>query len=118
MKTQARRMKMMSTIPEVAAHMQRLQQALARHGQLAVAVSGGVDSMTLAAIACARNPATAVFHALSPAVPELATARVRAYALRFNWRLHEINAGEMDDPDYQRNPVNRCYYCKTNLYSS
>ena len=112
----------MTTIPEPAPEpgvlMQQLHNVLARHGQLAIAVSGGVDSMTLAVIACRLNPATEVFHALSPAVPELATARVRTYAKQFNWHLHEINAGEMDDPDYQRNPANRCYYCKSNLYSS
>lgn len=106
----------MTTTPEITALLQVLQHILRQHRQLAVAVSGGVDSMTLAAIACRLNPATEVFHALSPAVPELATARVRAYAKQFNWHLKEINAGEMDDPDYQRNPANRCYYCKSNLY--
>jgi pyridinium-3,5-biscarboxylic acid mononucleotide sulfurtransferase len=108
----------MLTSPETPADLQRLQQILKHYGQLAIAVSGGVDSMTLATVACSLNPQTEVFHALSPAVPELATERVRAYASRLHWRLHEINAGEMDDPDYQRTPANRCYYCKSNLYSS
>jgi uncharacterized protein len=108
----------MTTTPEITTLLAGLQQVLKQYGQLAVAVSGGVDSMTLATIACRLNPATEVFHALSPAVPALATARVRSYAKQFNWQLHEINAGEMDDPDYQRNPANRCYYCKSNLYSS
>jgi uncharacterized protein len=98
--------------------MQRLQQTLAQQSPLAIAVSGGVDSMTHAAIACSIDSTTEIFHALSPAVPALATLRVREYATRFNWQLHEIDAGEMHDPDYQRNPANRCYYCKSNLYSS
>ena len=34
------------------------------------------------------------------------------------WQLRVIDAGEFDDPDYRRNPVNRCFYCKTNLYST
>jgi pyridinium-3,5-biscarboxylic acid mononucleotide sulfurtransferase len=108
----------MTTTHDATSLMRLLHQVLAQHGPLAVAVSGGVDSMTLAAITCSIDPATEVFHALSPAVPELATIRVRAYASQFNWHLHEINAGEMQDPDYQRNPANRCYYCKSNLYSS
>ncbi len=53
-------------------------------GTVAVAVSGGVDSMTLAVAAHARlGPGrAAMFHAVSPAVPPEATARVRDYARR------------------------------------
>jgi uncharacterized protein len=109
---------MTTTIRDTKSLLPRLQQVLAQQGPLAIAVSGGVDSMTLAAIACSINSRTEVFHALSPAVPMLATMRVREYAAQFNWQLHEIDAGEMHDPDYQRNPANRCYYCKSNLYSS
>jgi uncharacterized protein len=85
---------------------------------LAIAVSGGVDSMTLAHAAHRIGvPGLMVVHALSPAVPEEATARVRDHAARFSWRLIEVDAGEFADPDYRANPVNRCYFCKTNLYS-
>ena len=35
---------------------------------------------------------------------------------RFGWRLTEVDAGEFADPAYRANPVNRCYFCKTNLY--
>ncbi len=77
---------------------------------LAVAVSGGVDSMTLAHAAHRVGlPGLTVVHALSPAVPEEATARVRDHALRFGWRLREVDAGEFADPEYRANPVNRCY---------
>ncbi len=46
---------------------------------LAIAVSGGVDSMTLAHVAHrpSRPGAVLMVHALSPAVPAEATARVR-----------------------------------------
>ncbi|MBR46962.1 MAG: adenine nucleotide alpha hydrolase, partial [Rhodospirillaceae bacterium] len=85
----------------------------------AIAVSGGVDSMTLATVAGRlRKTEFEMFHALSPAVPADATARVRAYAAREGWTLREITAGEFDDPDYRANPVNRCFYCKTNLYGA
>lgn len=85
----------------------------------AIAVSGGVDSMTLATFA-GRITKTKieVFHALSPAVPHDATERVRHFAQKENWQLYEINAGEFEDPNYRENPVNRCYYCKLNLYKS
>ena len=88
-------------------------------GRAAVAVSGGVDSMTLALLA-GRRPrmACAMFHAVSPAVPPEATARVRAVAAREGWRLTVLDAGEFDDPAYRANPANRCFYCKTNLYGA
>jgi uncharacterized protein len=34
------------------------------------------------------------------------------------WTLHVIDAGEFDNADYMRNPVNRCFYCKTSLYGA
>lgn len=90
---------------------------LDRHDALAVAVSGGVDSMVLAYVAhrWSRAAVTAV-HAVSPAVPAVATARVEAHARRHGWRLQLIDAGELADPSYRANPVDRCFYCKTGLY--
>lgn len=84
-----------------------------------VAVSGGVDSMTLAHCAHATLGARVlIVHAVSPAVPPAATERVRAYAAEHGWTLEVIDAGEFDDPDYRANPVNRCFHCKTALYGS
>jgi len=84
---------------------------------LAVAVSGGVDSLTLATFAH-RVAASSVeaFHAVSPAVPEEATARVRRLAADQGWRLRIVDAGEFTDSTYLANPVDRCFFCKTNLY--
>ncbi len=98
--------------------MTALEAILADLPNLAIAVSGGVDSMTLAHAAHrAGLPGLLVVHALSPAVPAEATARVRDHASRFGWRLTEVDAGEFADPAYRANPVNRCYFCKTNLYA-
>lgn len=87
--------------------------------EVAVAVSGGVDSMTLAFLAhrWLGKKRVTMFHAVSPAVPSQATKRVRWYANRWDWQVQIIDAGEFDDPDYTKNPVNRCYFCKKNLYS-
>jgi uncharacterized protein len=95
-----------------------LVAALDRHAELAVAVSGGVDSMVLAYMAHRFSRAEMVaVHAVSPAVPAVATARVEAHARRHGWHLHLIDAGELADPAYRDNPVDRCFYCKTNLYA-
>ena len=103
----------------VPASVSALNTVLDDMGRAAVAVSGGVDSMTLALLAGRRLGADcAMFHAVSPAVPAEATARVQEYAVREGWRLTVLDAGEFDDPAYRANPANRCFYCKTNLYGA
>jgi uncharacterized protein len=96
----------------------RLDAALAAiEGPLAVAVSGGVDSVTLATFAHrAAGHRVEVFHAISPAVPEEATERVKRLASDENWRLRIVDAREFADESYLANPVDRCFFCKTNLY--
>ncbi|MCB2101037.1 MAG: adenine nucleotide alpha hydrolase [Rhodobacterales bacterium] len=95
----------------------RLVDELRRHDGLTIAVSGGIDSMTLAYVAhrFGGRPVR-VAHAVSPAVPPLATERVKTYAAREGWTLNVIEAGEFADPAYRANPVNRCYFCKSHLY--
>jgi uncharacterized protein len=101
----------------VAAKLDRLEKVLQEMGRIAVAVSGGVDSMTLAVVAHRMGDVvSAVFHAVSPAVPVEATERVRHYAAHEGWRLRLLEAGEFQDSDYLENPVDRCFYCKTHLY--
>jgi uncharacterized protein len=94
-----------------------LVEVLDRHPRLAIAVSGGVDSMTLAHVAHrhSRTRAT-MMHATSPAVPAAARARVETHAARHGWALRVLDAGELADARYRANPVDRCYFCKTNLY--
>ena len=95
----------------------RVHAVLGALGPVSVAVSGGVDSVTLAAVAHRRAPnSTRMFHAVSPAVPEEATARLKARAETESWALTVIDAGEFSDSTYRANPVNRCFYCKDNLY--
>jgi uncharacterized protein len=95
-----------------------LVSVLDRQPALVIAVSGGVDSMVLSFIAhrFSRTAVTAV-HAVSPAVPMLATERVKRHATRHGWTLKLIDAEELSDPSYRNNPVDRCFYCKTNLYA-
>ena len=97
----------------------RLAEALRGiEGAIAVAVSGGIDSLTLATFAHAERDEVNVFHAVSPAVPGDATARVERLAARQGWQLRVIEAGEFDDANYMANPTNRCFFCKTNLYGA
>ena len=95
----------------------RLEAVVRAMGPIAVAVSGGVDSMTLAVVAHRACPGRVrMAHAVSAAVPPQATERVRRHAAREGWVLRVLDAGEFGDPNYRANPSNRCFYCKTNLY--
>jgi len=100
--------------------LQRLNDVILPIGPLAVAVSGGVDSLTLAETAHRLLGAdrALMVHAASPAVPVEATQRVRDEAARAGWSLRVVEAGEFADPNYRANPVNRCFFCKTNLYGT
>jgi uncharacterized protein len=96
-----------------------LETIFAGLGKVAVAVSGGVDSLTLATVAArVCGPSATMYHAVSPAVPPEATARTRTLAASQGWVLDVFDAGEFADADYRDNPANRCFFCKTNLYSA
>jgi len=98
----------------------RLREVLLTLPGATIAVSGGVDSMTLSSFAHSILGAggVAMVHALSPAVPAAATQRVREYAAQEGWHLKEVDAGEFSDPRYRANPVDRCFFCKSHLYET
>lgn len=85
----------------------------------AVALSGGVDSMTLAHVAHrVLGREVEMFHAASPAVPRDAGRRITEHAAREGWRLRVIDAGEFANEQYLANPANRCFFCKSSLYGT
>jgi uncharacterized protein len=101
------------------AKLRELEALLGSMGAIGVALSGGVDSLTLAAVAHgALGHKAIMYHAQSPAVPLDATARVEAMAATCGWRLQVFDAGEFGRAEYLANPVDRCFHCKTSLYAS
>ncbi|EDQ02965.1 Pyridinium-3,5-biscarboxylic acid mononucleotide sulfurtransferase (plasmid) [Sulfitobacter indolifex] len=97
-----------------------LHDALATPASLTIALSGGIDSLTLSAAAAKVRGAAGLTlcHAVSAAVPSAATARVKEFAAAWGAPLRLVDAGEFADPSYRANPVNRCYFCKSNLYGT
>ena len=82
-----------------------------------VAYSGGVDSAYLALIASAELGAEALcVLGVSPSVAQVQRDEAAEIARRFNLNFQIIQTDELANPDYQANPTNRCYFCKTELY--
>ena len=86
-------------------------------GSALVAYSGGVDSAFLLLLAKeALGDQAVAFTALSPAVASDELEGAREIARFIGARHIEQRSGELEDPNYAKNPTNRCYFCKTELY--
>src|SRR3954451_1454147 len=103
---------------EPVAKEQALCDALASLDSVVVAYSGGVDSAYLAYIASRTLGDRAVaVTADSPSYPERHRRLAFQIAREFGFRHEVVHTSELDRPEYRANPVNRCYYCKHELYS-
>jgi len=96
-----------------------LQAWLTGHGSALLGFSGGVDSAYLACVAV-ETLGPAHFLAVigvSASYPAEQWQTARAVAARFDIPVREIATDELSDPSYAANPVNRCYFCKSELWS-
>ena len=104
----------MSTITEKVGF---LRETLRIHSPLLIAYSGGVDSTYLLAeaVELLGSDVLAVI-ADSPSLPRKALQAATDVANSLNARLRILNTAELDQPDYTSNPINRCYFCKAELF--
>lgn len=81
--------------------------------------SGGVDSALLAVVLRQVLGKDRMLAAIgrSASYPEAQWQTALEVAARFDIPLVEIHTHELDDPNYLANPTNRCFYCKTELWS-
>ena len=82
-----------------------------------VAYSGGVDSSYLGLIATQELGAGALcITGISPSVSKVQRDQAKQIAEKFGFNHETVETAEIDVPGYSANPVNRCYFCKTELY--
>jgi len=100
-----------------AGKLARLKAIVGQLDGALVAFSAGVDSTFLLAIAREVLGDRAVaLTAHSPSVPSAEREEARALARRLGVRLVEVESHEAEDPRYLANPLDRCYFCKGELY--
>lgn len=97
----------------------QLQALFSEMDQALIAYSGGVDSTLVAKIAYdVLGDRTLAITANSPSLlpEELEDASIQAAAIGI---IHEVVAThEMDNANYTSNPINRCYFCKSELHDT
>jgi len=103
--------------PPLTSQLDRLRAYVRGLGSCVVAYSGGVDSSVVLAVAAAELGARAlavIGRSATYATGELTLALAQAASLGVTPRV--IDTAELDDPRFVNNPVDRCYFCKGELY--
>ncbi|MBS9390085.1 MAG: ATP-dependent sacrificial sulfur transferase LarE [Dolichospermum sp. WA123] len=99
--------------------LEQLKELFTEMEQALIAYSGGVDSTLVAKIAydVLGDRALAVT-AVSPSLlpEELEDAKIQAATIGISHKI--VQTQEMDNPNYTSNPVNRCYFCKSELHDT
>ena len=96
----------------------QFREQLAANAPLIVAYSGGVDSAYLLAEAH-RVLGKKVLGVIadSASLPRQALADALALAREIGAPVEVVQTTELDNPDYASNPMNRCYFCKAELFT-
>ena len=104
-------------MPPLQRKISQLRRLLSSYERVLVCFSGGVDSSYLLAEAVRILDTDAVaFTAVSPSLAPWEGEEAAGLARRLGARHLLVETHELDDPRYAANPVNRCFFCKTEVY--
>jgi len=104
--------------PDLITKYDRLRSLLRDLDSVVIGYSGGVDSTLLlkAAVDVLGDRALAVI-GKSETYPTREYEEAVRNALEIGARFEEVLTEETDDLKFRENPANRCYFCKTELFS-
>jgi len=103
---------------DLIAKREQLLAEIGRYESCAVAFSAGVDSTVVAKAAqIAIGDRAVAVTAVSPSLAEGELEEACRLAELIGIRHEIVRTEEMQNPDYVANPSNRCYHCKTELYT-
>lgn len=99
--------------------LEKLEAWMRQQESVLVAYSGGVDSaLVLAAAHRVLGPQKSLgVIGVSPSYAKRELESALAVANEMNIPVRILETHEHLDPNYAANPTNRCYFCKTELYS-